>query len=169
MWKVIIMKLLLKWNLVYILKINGYCKQFSSNFYIIATCANYWKKMRAIFSVFFFFFFFPLINFAISFVFEKLSWLILLSVFDMFTRWTPFVVLLLCVSHLSEPIPQHFLFICPFILQSLLCAFTGRKDILVKNVFFLMNFLVFAGDLTADACQKNRWAAALSSVKREKK
>lgn len=87
----------------------------------------------------------------------------------MFTRWTPFVILLLCVSHLSEPIPQHFLFICPFILQSLLCAFTGCKDILVKNVFFLMNFPVFAGDLTVAACQKDRWVAALSSVKKEKK
>jgi len=62
--------------------------------------------------------------------------------------------------YLSEPIPQDFVFVCPFILQSLFCAFTEGKDILVKNVFFLMNSLVFAGNLTVAACQKDRWAAA---------
>lgn len=71
--------------------------------------------------------------------------------------------------YLSEPIPQDFLFMCPFILQSLFCVFTGGEDILVKNVFFLMNSLVFACDLTVAACQKDRWAAAwLSSIEKEK-
>lgn len=168
MWKVIIMKLLLKWNLVYILKTNGCWKQFSSNFYFIDTCwAKYMRKWEQLL-VLYFFFSFPPINFDISFVLEELSWLILLAVFDMFTRWTPFVILLY-VSHLSEPIPQHFLFICPFILQSLLCAYTGGKEILVKNVFFFNELLCFSGHLTVAACQKDRLAAAWSSsVKKTK-